>query len=65
MAYKKNPKILNQLQTCEELGIPLAVIIASSEKENNTVKLRSITSREEVTVPREDMVAEIKKRLDQ
>ncbi len=30
-SYKKNPKMLNQLQYCEETGIPLAVVIGESE----------------------------------
>nr|CAB3251815.1 histidine--tRNA ligase, cytoplasmic-like [Phallusia mammillata] len=30
-SYKKNPKMLNQLQECEESGIPLVIIIASGE----------------------------------
>ena len=64
MSYKQNPKSLSQFQTCEEIGVPLAVIIASSEKENNTVKLRTVSTREEVTVPREEMVTEIKKLLE-
>ena len=63
MPYKKNPKLLNQLQTCEEQGIPFAVVIASSEKETNTVKLRHIATREEVTISRNNMIAEIKARL--
>ncbi|CAK8683518.1 unnamed protein product [Clavelina lepadiformis] len=63
MPYKRNPKLLSQLQTCEERGIPYAVIIASSEKETNTVKLRTIDTREEVSIPRENMVKEIKDRL--
>ena len=64
MSYKKNPKLLSQFQSCEEIGVPLAVMIASSEKETNTVKLRVISTREEVTVPRENMIDEIKQRLN-
>merc|ERR1711862_582381 len=30
-SYKKNPKMLNQLQYCEDNGIPLAVVLGESE----------------------------------
>ena len=39
-SYKKNPKMLNQLQYCEENGIPLAVIIGESELQKGVVKVR-------------------------
>merc|ERR1719193_1958224 len=32
-SYKKNPKMLNQLQYCEDNGIPLAVVLGESEDE--------------------------------
>jgi len=62
-SYKKNPKMLNQLQYCEENGIPLAVVIGESELEKGVVKLRSIASREEVEVGRGELVAFIRTRL--
>ncbi|XP_051505281.1 histidine--tRNA ligase isoform X1 [Myxocyprinus asiaticus] len=60
--YKKNPKLLNQLQQCEEKGIPLVAILGEQELKDGVVKLRNVTSREEVDVPRADLVDEIKKR---
>uniref|UniRef100_F6ZY44 histidine--tRNA ligase n=1 Tax=Ciona intestinalis TaxID=7719 RepID=F6ZY44_CIOIN len=60
MSYKKNPKMLNQMQHCEESGIPLAVIVASGELDAGTVKIRSVGSREERTVDRSKMVDELK-----
>eukprot|EP00092_Neocalanus_flemingeri_P043584 GFUD01048064.1.p1 GENE.GFUD01048064.1~~GFUD01048064.1.p1 ORF type:complete len:619 (-),score=180.36 GFUD01048064.1:26-1882(-) len=62
-SYKKNPKMLNQLQYCEENGIPLAVVIGESELEKGVVKLRSISSREEVEVGKGELVANIRTRL--
>ena len=47
-SYKKNPKMLDQLQYCEGSGIPLAIVIGGSEIENNVVKIRNILTREEV-----------------
>ena len=60
-SYKKNPKMLNQLQYCEENGIPLAVVIGESELEKGVVKLRSIATREEVG--RGELVAIIRTKL--
>jgi len=62
-SYKKNPKMLTQLQFCEETGIPLAVVIGESELAAGVVKLRDITSRTEVEVKREDLVQSIRDRL--
>ncbi|OUC40968.1 histidine--tRNA ligase, partial [Trichinella nativa] len=47
MSYKANPKLLQQLQYCEENGIPLAVIIGEREIEKNIVKIRDVASRQE------------------
>ena len=46
--YRKNKKMLDQFQYCEEEGIPLAVIIGLSELEAGMVKMRVISTREEV-----------------
>jgi len=62
-SYKKNPKMLNQLQFCEETGIPLAVVIGESELERGVVKLRDVKTREEEEVKREDLVSVIKGKL--
>lgn len=48
LLYKKNPKLLNQLQYCEETGIPLVAIIGEQELKDGVIKLRSVASREEV-----------------
>uniref|UniRef100_A0A8C2P8K9 histidine--tRNA ligase n=1 Tax=Capra hircus TaxID=9925 RepID=A0A8C2P8K9_CAPHI len=65
LLYKKNPKLLNQLQYCEETGIPLVAIIGEQELKDGVIKLRSVASREEVDVRREDLVEEIKRRTSQ
>lgn len=46
--YKKNPKLLTQLQHCEESGIPLVAILGEQELKDGVVKLRNVASREEV-----------------
>ncbi|EPY89876.1 histidyl-tRNA synthetase, cytoplasmic-like isoform 1 [Camelus ferus] len=48
LLYKKNPKLLNQLQYCEETGIPLVAIIGEQELKDGVIKLRSVASREEL-----------------
>lgn len=48
MAFKKNPKMLDQLQYCEKHQIELCAIIGGSELEAGTVKIRDVASREEV-----------------
>uniref|UniRef100_A0A672FRM8 histidine--tRNA ligase n=1 Tax=Salarias fasciatus TaxID=181472 RepID=A0A672FRM8_SALFA len=45
--YKKNPKLLSQLQHCEEAGIPLVAILGEQELKDGVVKLRVVASREE------------------
>ncbi|KAK3099260.1 hypothetical protein FSP39_001768, partial [Pinctada imbricata] len=62
-AYKKNPKSLDQFQYCEYSGTPLAVIIGTSELEQNVVTLRIISTREEKEVPRDRMVETIREEL--
>lgn len=62
-SYKKNPKLLAQLQHCEENEIPWAVIIGEQEVEKGIVKLRNVITRQEEEVKREDLVVEIFKKL--
>ncbi|XP_075066004.1 histidine--tRNA ligase, cytoplasmic [Mixophyes fleayi] len=64
MLYKKNPKLLNQLQYCEETGIPLVAIIGEQELKDGLVKLRVVSTREEVDVARQNLVEEIHRRTN-
>ncbi|XP_045763859.1 histidine--tRNA ligase, cytoplasmic isoform X1 [Maniola jurtina] len=63
-SYKKNPKMLNQLQHCEENGIPLAVILGESELKRGLVKIRNISTRKEDEIPRANLVDELKSRIE-
>lgn len=63
-SYKLNPKILIQFQHCEKYNIPYALIIGGSELERRVVKLREIQTREEIDIPIELLVEEIRKRLN-
>jgi len=62
-SYKGNTKFLSQLQYCEEHGIPFAVVLGSNEIEKGIVKLRNVATKEETEIQREDIVAELLKRL--
>ena len=48
MAYKLNPKFLNQIQYCEKEFIPLMVVIGDEERAQGGVKLRDVQTQEEV-----------------
>ncbi|XP_050672655.1 histidine--tRNA ligase, cytoplasmic isoform X2 [Leptidea sinapis] len=63
-SYKKNPKMLTQLQHCEENGIPFAVVLGEAELKRGVVKIRNIVTREEVEVPQDDLVQELKVKID-
>ncbi|XP_057375447.1 histidine--tRNA ligase-like [Daphnia carinata] len=63
MSYKANPKLLGQLQTCEEQGIPWAIIIGQSELEKGVVKLRNVVSRHEEEIERTKLTDVLKEKL--
>ncbi|XP_067423001.1 histidine--tRNA ligase, cytoplasmic isoform X3 [Emydura macquarii macquarii] len=65
MLYKRNPKLLNQLQYCEDTGIPLVAIIGEQELKDGVIKLRVVATREEVNVRRENLTEEIKRQTCQ
>lgn len=62
-SYKLNPKLLAQLQHCEENQIPYAIVFGDSELEKGIVKLREVSTRKEEDVAVEQLADEIKKRL--
>ncbi|KAH8367836.1 hypothetical protein KR084_003306 [Drosophila pseudotakahashii] len=61
-SYKLNPKLLVQLQHCEEHQIPLVVVLGDAELAQGLVKLREVTTRQESNVKLEDLAAEIRRR---
>uniref|UniRef100_A0A665V4U5 histidine--tRNA ligase n=1 Tax=Echeneis naucrates TaxID=173247 RepID=A0A665V4U5_ECHNA len=65
MMYKKNPKLLSQLQHCEEAGIPLVAILGEQELKDGVVKLRVVSTREEFDICRADLLAEIRRRTSE
>ncbi|THD27341.1 Histidyl-tRNA synthetase [Fasciola hepatica] len=65
MSHKNHPKLLDQLQYCENTGIPLAVLLGDGELSRGVVKLRVIATREEREVPDEALVETIRRELEQ
>ncbi|CEF63792.1 Histidine--tRNA ligase, cytoplasmic [Strongyloides ratti] len=63
MVYKKNPKLLTQLQYCEEKAIPYAIIIGQREIEEGVVKVRNVVNREENDVKLNDLSSKLKELL--
>ncbi|XP_058804379.1 histidine--tRNA ligase isoform X2 [Phymastichus coffea] len=63
-SYKKSPKLLAQLQHCEEYGIPIAIIIGEGEIKKGEVTLRVVKTREEAKVARGNLIEELKKKLE-
>lgn len=63
-SFKQNPKILHQIEYCEKHEIPYAIIIGDSELQRNVVKLRTISTREEIEIPIDQLENEINKRFN-
>lgn len=62
-SYKVNPKLLAQLQHCEENQIPFALVLGDAELARGVVKLRDVQTRHEDEVPVDNLVEAIKWRL--
>lgn len=63
MSYKKNPKLLDQLQYCEDNQIDWCLVIGQSELEAGVIKLRHVPSRKEETVPRDKLARVLGEKL--
>lgn len=64
-SFKKNPKMLQQIEYCEKHKIPYAIVIGDRELQNNVVKIRTISTREEIEIPNNELENEIKKRINE
>lgn len=62
-SYKQNPKLLGQLQYCEENQIPFALVLGDGELERGVAKLRDVVTRHEEEVPLDNLVEAIKWKL--
>ncbi|XP_070492801.1 histidine--tRNA ligase, cytoplasmic isoform X2 [Chironomus tepperi] len=59
-SYKSNPKLLAQLQYCEEQQIPFALVLGDSELERGVVKFRDVLTRKEEELPINNLLEAIK-----
>lgn len=64
-SYKLNPKLLVQLQHCEEQGIPFAIVLGDSELERGVVKFRDVIARKDDEIPMEKLTEYIINRLEE
>ena len=62
---KRAPRLLDQIQDCESWGIPLILIIGQDELRQQQVKLRYVASREELLVPRHEILDTVRRVLKQ
>lgn len=60
LSYKPNPKLLQQLQYCEEAAIPWVIVIGQDEVSRNAVKIRNVKDRKEEEVPESCLVDQLK-----
>ncbi|KAI9913729.1 hypothetical protein PsorP6_005772 [Peronosclerospora sorghi] len=58
----ENPKFIKQLHYALECGIPYVVIIGEEELAKGVVKVKELASKDEVAVPRSELVAELLRR---
>lgn len=57
-----NPKFTKQLHYALESGIPYMVVVGEDELASGQVKIKEMQSKDEVAVPRSEMVAELLRR---
>uniref|UniRef100_A0A182MAZ9 histidine--tRNA ligase n=1 Tax=Anopheles culicifacies TaxID=139723 RepID=A0A182MAZ9_9DIPT len=62
-SYKLNPKLLAQLQHCEEYQIPYAIVLGDGELSRGVVKLREIATRREEELAVDKFIDELSVRL--
>jgi histidyl-tRNA synthetase len=65
-SYKRNPKVLDQLNHCEKHGIPLALLVGGDEVAAGLVKVKVVNNREDKGTPvaRDALVADLRRRLE-
>eukprot|EP00981_Chlorochromonas_danica_P002793 scaffold539_cov187-Ochromonas_danica.AAC.14 len=61
-SHLDNPKFKKQLDEALERGIPFMVVFGGDEVEAGQVKVKDMVKKEEVVLPREELVAELVRR---
>ncbi len=60
LIYRENPKIRAQLSYASEIGAKWAIIVGSTELENNVVQLKNLDTKEGITVSLAEAIEKIK-----
>jgi len=63
-SYKNGPKLLQQLQYCEDMQIPLVIIIGEDEIKAGIVKLRNTLTRAEIKLNRDELIDKLKEAIE-
>ena len=61
--FKPNPKMGDQLNYALKSGIPLVILFGEDEINAGQVKLKELDNETEITIPKSDIISEIKKKL--
>lgn len=61
--FKPNPKMGDQLNYALKSGIPLVILFGEDEINAGQVKLKDLDQETEITIPKTDIIHEIKKKL--
>lgn len=62
-SFKNSPKLLSQIQECEQKLIPIALILGESELKRGVVRVRIVATRSEKEVQRSELVNYLKSEL--
>ena len=62
--YSRPTRLSTQIKYADTKGIPYAVILGSDELAAGSVAIRNLASREQQTLPREELVAHIQRWID-
>ncbi|KAM9966848.1 hypothetical protein ACTFIR_007083 [Dictyostelium discoideum] len=62
-SYKVNPKLPAQLNTADESNIPVIIIIGKSEVETNSLSVKTMHDRKQVSIERSNFTVKIKEIL--
>jgi len=62
-SYKANPKLLTEIQSCESRNIPWGIVFGENEIEAGRLKLRNISTRDEIDIERANLVEYLRKNI--
>jgi histidyl-tRNA synthetase len=63
LTYPQTAKLQKQIKFADKLGIKIAIMIGPSEIESNTISIKNLTTTEQVTVPRQELIQVVREIL--